>query len=394
MSERKRLRSVPFTLNNYTVEEVAHIKAQADAGSFKYIVFQEEVGGLTGTPHLQGFAQRKNPTDWNTWKRLLGERCHFVPDQRGTAQQNRDYCTKDVNKDGSVARIPGTLIYEKGEIPVQGERNDLTAIVEAAKDPANTLRDIIEVDGIGFLKHFKGVQFIRQQYVEPRRHKTRIFWFYGPTGLGKSHWMQELCPRGYWKQNSQWWCGYEPSEHPDVIIDDYRLDFCKFSELLRLFDKYPLTVQNKGGNIIFNARRIFISSPKSPQDAWVNRTEEDLQQLLRRIEVIVEFTPSPLRDDGRIVANKVFHKGLLSDCTVDDSSGGDQQSSEAVAEAAAIVDSDETQRRTRGRFVVEADEPPEIGRFVPLDEPPPGLLEHLRTRYSQDEYNFTTTAFR
>jgi hypothetical protein len=37
------------------------------------------------------------------------------------------------------------------------------------------------------------------------------------------------------------------------------------------------------------AKRIFISTPKSPEDTWEGRTEEDLQQLLRRIETIIHF---------------------------------------------------------------------------------------------------------
>lgn len=77
-----------------------------------------------------------------------------------------------------------------------------------------------------------------------------------------------------------------------MIIDDYRADFCKFSELLRLLDRYPYQIQIKGGTRNLLAKRIFITSPKCPLDIWENRTEEELGQLTRRITKITRFDNS------------------------------------------------------------------------------------------------------
>lgn len=274
-------RSLCFTLNNYTLEELQHIKTNAGLGYFKYLVAQEE-RGAAGTPHIQGYAQRASPTTLTMWKSLLGSRIHGEA-SKGTAQQNKVYCTKDAD------RIPGTLIIEEGEIPQPGERKDLRALVEAAKNPDQSIVDIIEGHGEQFIRYHRGITAIRTAYATPRDFKTRVYWFYGSTGSGKTRTIAQVAPGAYWKQNSPWWCGYDPQSHSDVVIDEFRGDFSKFSFLLSLFDRYPLQVQYKGGNCNFRARRIFVSSPNPPLSTWESRNEGDLHQLYRRIEVIVEF---------------------------------------------------------------------------------------------------------
>ena len=295
-----RPRSICFTLNNYTAEELAFINLNVQNGSFKYIVFQQE-RGANGTAHLQGYAQRPNPTTLAGWKAVLSVRVH-IEASRGTAQQNREYCTKDTD------RIPGTLIVEKGEIPAPGARDGLNALVEAAKDPSVPLSQLIDDHGVDYLRYHKGISAIRSALAPPRDFKTQIFWFYGSTGSGKTRAMHEIAPGAYWKQNSPWWCGYDPCTHSDVCIDEYRGDFSKFTFLLSLFDRYPLQVQCKGGNINFRARRIFITSPRDPKTTWESRNDEDLQQLYRRIECIVEFLPGGAK---RVVKGNGEHNAIL-----------------------------------------------------------------------------------
>jgi hypothetical protein len=358
MTERKRFRSVCFTLNNYTALELQCIYNEASGGAFKYIVLQQERGAV-GTPHIQGYAQRAQPTEFNTWKRLLGARCH-LEQSRGTPAQNREYCTKDAD------RIPGTVIYEKGEIPVQGERNDLSEVFEAAKDQSMSIRDLVDTNGAAFIRYHKGILSVRSIFSDHRTAKTKVFWFYGATGLGKSYECARLAPNAFYKDmSSHWWCGYDPNEHDDVVFEDYRCDFAKFHVMLRLLDFTKLSIQTKGGNVNFRAKRIFISTPRSPLETWVGRSEEDLQQLLRRIEVVVEFTPSPFTDNGRVIANKIFHKGSPADLVINDSGSGDQQlgiaqpaPEEVDVEVAGV-------RRTRRRVVADDD-----NIVIAADEPP------------------------
>ena len=285
-----RPRSICFTLNNYSEAEKVHIQN----GIFKFVIFQEEVGA-GGTPHLQGYAQLAQPTSFARWKQLVGARAH-IEGAKGSAQANIDYCTKLTD------RIAGTHVFERGARPSQGDRTDLTAICAAAVDPKVTLASIIALDAPNFLRFHKGVMAIKTILAPKRSFKSEVFWFYGGTGTGKSHRARELSgDRSFWKQNSPWWCGYDPIFDETVVIDEYRGDFSKFSFLLQLFDQYPLLVQVKGAQLQFSARRIIITSPKSPAETWSTRTAEDIYQLLRRITVVCEFLP------GRVIR---FEKGL------------------------------------------------------------------------------------
>lgn len=334
-----RPRSICFTLNNFTPEELITINTSIDNESFKYIVFQQETG-VGGTPHLQGYAQRGQPTSLSTWKSLISVRIH-VEGARGTPAQNRLYCTKDAE------RIPGTLITEKGEIPVPGERKDLNAFVEACKDSSKSLCDIIDEHGPDFIRYNRGALAIRSAFAPTRDFKTRIFWFYGSTGSGKSRAAHEIAPGAYWKQNSPWWCGYDPLTHHDIIIDEYRCDFCKFTFLLSLFDRYPLIVQSKGSNQNFRGRRIFITTPLDPAATWNGRSDENLRQLHRRVECVVEFLPAGIR---RIVKGERSDYELLGVVPLLDGHVGPAAEEEAENPHQAEVNVDPPDgRRTRPR---------------------------------------------
>jgi len=267
-----------FTLNNYTDESILCVQSFFRLHC-KYGIFQQEVGE-NGTPHLQGYFQlnKRNRLDW-----LRGNfQAHFS-NAKGTPSQNHVYCTK------AESRIPGTEPFEHGVLESkQGKRTDLQPVVESllAKRP---IQEIVAEHGVEFVKYSSGILRMVGILSEPRTWKTEVFWFHGPTGTCKSRRAYELAPNAYWKAGgTKWWDGYEGQE--DVIIDDYRRDLCPFHELLRLLDRYPMRVEFKGGSCYFRAKRVFITTPRCPRTTWEGRTEEDLAQLLRRIEHIENFT--------------------------------------------------------------------------------------------------------
>lgn len=267
-------RNYVFTFNNYP-EDLSEFRTKLE-GLCTYFIYGKEVAPTTGTPHLQGYFQLKEKERiTGLVKKLPG--VHLVV-AKGGFEANKDYCSKE----GEVTEfgLPATSGKRKG-------------LAEAAKDikEGKKLSEVAEESPEVFAKFHRGLEALSSVLCKPRDFKTEVHWFWGPTGTGKSRECFALGgPDAYWKPaTNKWWNGYEGQEC--VIIDDYRRDFCTFAELLRLFDRYPLSVETKGGTRTFRSRVIYITTPKDPESTWEGRTAEDLEQLLRRIEEIRYFPP-------------------------------------------------------------------------------------------------------
>ena len=215
---------------------------------------------------------------------------------RGTIQQSIDYCSKEETRALDVCELS-----EYGERPaptagVRGARTDWDAIRQACeegKDLAAIAADFPQQA----IVYSRGISALSSAYYGPRRTKTQVLWYYGSTGTGKSRKAFEDYPDAYVKMgDAKWWDGY--SQQPCVIVDDYRPSLCPFNELLRLLDRYPVRVEFKGGSIHFNSGTLIITTPRSPRVTWQSRTEEDIAQLIRRIDEVrdFDFFPFPASD--------------------------------------------------------------------------------------------------
>lgn len=262
----RRSRCWCLTINNYDLEHVSSLKELKTA----YLIIGDETGD-SGTPHLQIYFRLLNPCQFSSIKRKFPTA--HIEIAKGTDLENKSYCTKQ------------STMYESGEPSAQGKRTDIDDIKRMLTDGAN-LRDIVPLcRSVQSIRHAE----IHLKYFEQKRSwKPEVFWYYGPTGTGKSWSCHSQCTDPYvCLHTGQWWEGYDG--HEDVIIDDMRADFCKFHVLLKLLDRYPVTVECKGGSRQFLARRIFITSCYHPKRMY-HQTEECVEQLMRRITHIVEHT--------------------------------------------------------------------------------------------------------
>jgi hypothetical protein len=116
-----------------------------------------------------------------------------------------------------------------------------------------------------------------------------VNWYFGETGSGKTravHKRESLHELWIAGEQSNFFNNYE--NQPAALFDDFRGDFCKFHVLLVLLDRYPYTVNVKYGCAQWNSKRIYLTSSKPPQEVY-NKSDEDMQQLLRRIDNIIQF---------------------------------------------------------------------------------------------------------
>lgn len=111
-----------FTLNNYTAEDVEHLRSFSAAERCKYIIWGREVSD-SGTPHLQGYVQFKQRVRLNQVKTFLGSQRLHAERMRGTATQASTYCKKEGD------------FEEHGDIDTeQGRRTDIERLVEWCRD--------------------------------------------------------------------------------------------------------------------------------------------------------------------------------------------------------------------------------------------------------------------
>ena len=232
-----------------------------------------------------GVISFKNPRSFGAVGKLV--RGWHVEKMRGTIDQAIAYCSKEETRDTDAP----FGFTEEGTRPLSagtsGGRSDLKAVAALVQSGAG-IGAVAAAHPVSTILFARGIQFLIGLQVKSRSWATEVYWYFGPTGSGKTRAASDACPSAYWKSNgNKWWDGYE--SHEDVIIDDYRTNFSPFNELLRLFDRYPMQVEVKGGSREFVARRIYVTTPKNPRDTWSLRSDEDLGQLVRRITEVRHF---------------------------------------------------------------------------------------------------------
>lgn len=272
-----RARAWCFTLNNYSEDDVAHMHALKDDA--QYICWAPEVGE-SGTPHLQGFLRFKSGKSLTAVKAIIGDRAHLEI-ARGTDKEARQYICGPYTKEGKEKPANPNFV-EYGEMSSQGKRSDLEEVREMVAN-GDSMLDII--GKARSLQSIKTAQVILP-YMEKRRiWKTKVIWMYGPTGTGKSKtaW-EEGGAEAYAPLSYKWWQGYDGQEN--VILDDIRPGWATFDEFLRLFDRYPLMVECKGGSRQFTGKTIWVTSPYDPKAFFEGCSSEAMNQMTRRIEEV------------------------------------------------------------------------------------------------------------
>ena len=280
-----------FTLNNYSLpDDVDFIREFSQ--ECVYLVYQYE-RGESGTPHFQGYFRFKSRRAFGAIRKRLSRngQCRFhLESRRGTVEQAIAYCTDECKRDKQCCES----IVEYGIRPIgSGTRNDIRNCYNLVKS-GTAAKDLYEQCTEVMVKYSRGMQACRILFENQRDFKTIVKWYYGSTGTGKS---RAACDDSshattYWKSGaSKWWDGYDGQE--TVIIDDYRCDLCPFHSLLRLFDRYPMQVEGKGTVHQFRSKLIIVTAPCRPEVMWRTRCQEDMGQLLRRIEEIKLFGEEP-----------------------------------------------------------------------------------------------------
>lgn len=271
--EGVRSRAWCFTLNNYNDSDVRWCREAVERHLCRYIVVGQEVAP-SGTLHLQGYICFTNKKSLQTLKKLLIGRSHWSA-ARGDSESNFVYCSKDGN------------FFEFGDRPAsQKRKGDLGKLYydEAFSNAKQGLLELIPSDLR--VRHYETWKRIKTDHqVTPSEDGTfTAFWYYGPTGTGKSRRARELFPGSYFKLANKWFDGYQ--DQKSIIMDDVDVKHGVWlAYFLKIWtDRYAFQVEIKGGSMMIRPHVFVVTSNYSIRDIFPS--VQDYEPLERRFQCV------------------------------------------------------------------------------------------------------------
>lgn len=190
---------------------------------------------------------------------------------RGSGQQNLEYCTKEDEE----AFIFGQPSFNPGQ------RNDLVTLFEAVKEGTGPA-ELADLDPKRWAVHRKALEEYRMLVRPKRTWPSELVFIWGPTGTGKTCHAMELEPETV-SYREPFLTGYTGSSDA-VLFDDFNWRKMDPKFWLTLCDRYPMTVEVKGGYRNWAPRTIIFTSNDDPKDWWPESRPETRAAIHRRME--------------------------------------------------------------------------------------------------------------
>jgi len=252
----------------------------------RYLLYAPETCPTTNRKHWQGYIVFKSAKTLSSASKHLG--CSvFIA--KGNITHQLNYIKGPYNEDGKTKPYNPDW-KEFGERPKQGKRNDLDEIKDELLNDELTINELILERPILYHQYGRTLDKIedlkmRQKF---RTKMTECIWYYGPTGVGKSHKaFENYHPDTHYvvPKDNGWWDKY--TQQRIVILNDFRGEIT-YNELLQMIDKWPFDVKRRGREPMpFTSELVIITSSLPPEKVYWHRDEEDkIEQLLRRVKVI------------------------------------------------------------------------------------------------------------
>jgi Circovirus replication-associated protein len=284
-------RNICFTINNPSSNEIVFPESTT-----LYAIWQLEKG-TAGTKHLQGYVEFSKPLSFKSIKGILGNSAHLEA-RRGTRDQARTYCRKE------DTRVEGPWEFGEWRDKAQGNRTDVETIMESLREGKTEL-EIMEEHPNEWARNYRLIDRYNRLKPAKREYRTEFHVFIGDPGTGKSKAMLKNCPSGYWKPSGKWFDGYNGTD--PLCLDEIDQQDLSIGLLLKMADRYPLRVEQKGGFIDFCPRVMYATSNAEVEEWFPKTSSASLRALMRRIDSITTFRWQ--EEDGKryvIVSKQTF----------------------------------------------------------------------------------------
>lgn len=225
-----------------------------------------------GDYHGHAFVYFKNPTTLTGVKKLFGHDCHVESPSKNS------HCIEYV-LDKSKRK---TNNVEFGKRPMNNGIHNMEEILEC-----NSVTEVIEKYPDTYVKFRRGIDDVINNKISKNRYykPPEVIWLYGGTGTGKTRIAFEDGATNVTYVNgffSDW------GDARIICVEELRGEI-PYKELLKLLDGYHnyYFVNIKGGQKYIDLDKIYITSPKPPNEVYYNIDINDsIDQLLRRITTI------------------------------------------------------------------------------------------------------------
>lgn len=300
-------KSYPFTLNNYTDEDVEYFKSYKDC---HHLYIGAEIAA-SGTPHLQGYVCWGSSRRWTGVQKLdkAWTRCSMDPYTKGSPSQNRDYCLKgDMSKDEwkawKVNRDRSDDIWGRNVVIIadhcdiaQGQRTDLDEFHGAIKRGATD--DELFEDHLPLLAKYPRLEArLKAHYAKKRTREFRKLkrkTIVGNGGVGKSRKAiynadnsrgdNYIVPN---TENTKWFIDY--CGEKTIVINEMGGHRMKYARWKELTDGHQMVIETKGGHTYAEWEQIVMTSNEHPNDWWpsVPKANMNYTEFSRRVGILFE----------------------------------------------------------------------------------------------------------
>lgn len=250
LSKNKKMkgRKWCFTENNYENKKVEQLTTLFSKEKCQYIIGKEV--GESGTPHLQGYVEFKNPRSFLSMKKMIGNKVHLEK-ARGTTRQNYDYCSKDSNFVSNM---------------------DFRSFRQKIKDK------VLETE-------YKNVVWKnwQQEILDIKQDNRKIYWYYEEKGnIGKSFLVKYMaltrdviiCDGKKGDIYNQVNTMMDNEKEPTIIICDIprtSIDYINYGVLEKLKDGCIYSGKYEGGMCIFRNPIVICLANEPPDETTMSR---------------------------------------------------------------------------------------------------------------------------
>lgn len=176
-----------------------------------------------------------------------------------------------------------------------------------------SIRDLSIEFPVEFIRNANGIDRLMNIHAKNRDLKPFVTVLYGMTGSGKSTYAMNYAHKTYGpdeiftydslsSSGQEWWEGL--TDQKFCLIEEMGPGKFNLQRLLRILDRFPVTVPVKGGSRKLKPVEIMITSNFPPSDWFPDVAKDKVAALLRRIDLCFKIIIK--QDlDGRIIRNEI-----------------------------------------------------------------------------------------